>query len=304
MIYQKTISREIEIKGTGLHSGNEVRMLLKPAEADTGIVFNRTDVSESKPIRIAPDSVFSTVLCTTVGSGENTVSTVEHFLSAIRGLGIDNMSVEIDGPEVPILDGCAGEFVDTVKKTGLTRLGMPKKVVVIKKPVFVSDEGRWVGIVPSDAFRISYTIDFKNPAIGVQAKDISFTDGQYDREISRARTFGFLEELSWLRDNNLGKGGRLENAIIVGENGIVNEDGLRFPDEFVRHKILDSIGDLSMVGYPVIGHFVAFKSGHALNQKLVQELMSRPDSWEIVELTGQEETAGYPPFGKLNRLPA
>jgi UDP-3-O-[3-hydroxymyristoyl] N-acetylglucosamine deacetylase len=292
MHLQRTLKKEIICSSIGLHTGRKVNMHIKPAAADTGIVFVRLDLPGSRPIPARFDNVSDTTLATTLGSDGVTVATVEHILSAFSGMGVDNAVVALDSFEVPIMDGSALPFVSMLKDVGTHFQGKTKKLLVIKKPVSVKEGDSNAILLPADEFKISYEIDFKHIAIGRQSCSISFSDEKYEKEICAARTFGFLNEVEYMQAKGLALGGSLKNAIVLDNQKVLNKEGLRFPDEFVKHKILDAIGDLFLLGMPIIGHFVAYKSGHRLNNLLLRELMLKEDCWEIVNFFDKEETIG------------
>ncbi|MCP3057422.1 UDP-3-O-acyl-N-acetylglucosamine deacetylase [Myxococcus sp. K38C18041901] len=279
---QRTLSKTASLQGIGLHSGAKVTLTLRPAPAGHGIVFVRTDLPRPVSIPALAEYVVDTVLATTLGRDGVKVATVEHLMSAMAGMGIDNARVELDGPEVPIMDGSAAPFAALIQEAGVRELDAPKELLVIKKPVSVVDGDKQASLTPSRHFRISCTIDFEHPVIQGQAFDLDFSDRDFSREISRARTFCFLRDVEKLKSLGLARGGSLDNAIVVDEVSILNPEGLRFTDEFVRHKILDAIGDVSLFGRPVIGHLTAYKTGHALNHKLVRKVLSDPSCYEIV----------------------
>jgi UDP-3-O-[3-hydroxymyristoyl] N-acetylglucosamine deacetylase len=279
---QRTLSEPVRCQGVGLHSGAPVNLVLLPAPVNHGIVFVRTDMSRPVAIPALTEFVVDTSLATTLGKDGVKVSTVEHLMSALAGMGLDNVRVELDGPEVPIMDGSAAPFAALIAQAGLREQEEPRRLLVIKKPVTVVDGDKEASFSPASRFRISCTIDFKHPLIAGQSFDLEFSDRCFAREISRARTFGFLRDVEMLKKMGLARGGSMDNAIVVDELSILNPDGLRFPDEFVRHKILDAIGDISLFGRPVVGHLKAFKTGHALNQKLVKAVLADPSSYEIV----------------------
>ena len=279
---QRTLREPVSCQGVGLHSGKTVNLTIRPAAADQGIVFVRTDLPTPLAIPARAEHVVDTSLATTLGKGAVRVGTVEHLLAALTGLGVDNARIELDGPEVPIMDGSAAPFAYLLHSGGIRVLDAPKSFLVLRRPVSVVDGDKEAALVPSDRFRISCTIDFKHPLISDQSYEMDFSDRAFAREISRARTFGFLRDVERLKKMGLALGGSLENAIVVDEFSILNKDGLRFPDEFVRHKVLDAMGDVSLFGRPVIGHLKAFKTGHALNQKLVQSVLADPANFAIV----------------------
>lgn len=279
---QRTLGESVTCQGVGLHSGTPVTLTLRPAPADHGIVFVRTDLPRPVSIPALAEFVVDTALATSLGKDGVKVGTIEHLMSALAGLGIDNCRIEIDGPEVPIMDGSAAPFAYLIKSAGVRVQDEPKSFLVIKKAVSVFEGDKEATLLPANTFRVSCTIDFKHPLISDQSYEMEFSDRAFHREIVRARTFGFLRDVEMLKKIGLARGGSLENAIVVDEFSILNPDGLRFPDEFVRHKILDAVGDVSLFGRPVIGHLKAFKTGHALNHKLVQRVLSDASAFEIV----------------------
>lgn len=286
---QRTLSKEVGCTGIGLHSGEKVRINIKPAPCDTGIRFVRID-SEGQPmVKVCFDNVSDTTLATSIRCNGCKVATIEHLMASFYGLGIDNAVVELDGPEVPIMDGSSAPFVFLLKSAGIKEQRAPKKFIVIKKPLKVEDGTRSIHIYPKNELKITYTIDFQHPLLRNQEYELSFSGRDFVREISRARTFGFLRDVQTLKENGLAKGGSLDNAIVIDDFRIINEDGLRFKDEFVRHKILDFIGDLSVIGSPVIGHFVVKKSGHFLNQEMLKRLMKSRKHWKVLTFETAEE---------------
>jgi UDP-3-O-[3-hydroxymyristoyl] N-acetylglucosamine deacetylase len=305
MHLQRTLRKDIHCASIGLHTGRRVNMTIKPAPADTGIVFVRKDIPDAKPIVADFKSVCDTTLATTIGSDGVTVSTVEHLLSAFSGMGLDNAVIELDSFEVPIMDGSSRPFVNMLKQVGTRTQGRSKKMLVIKKPVSISQGDSNVMLLPSEEFKITYEIDFAHSAIGKQTYTMIFSDKNYEACICSARTFGFLKEVEFLQAKGLGLGGSLDNAIILDDTKIINKDGLRMPDEFVRHKILAAIGDLFLLGMPIIGHFVAYKSGHKLNNLLLRELMNNESSWEIMTEANRHQSDRFvsckiPPFTILD----
>jgi UDP-3-O-[3-hydroxymyristoyl] N-acetylglucosamine deacetylase len=282
MHFQRTLKKEVTCQSIGLHSGRKVKMTIKPAGVDEGIVFVRTDLAADNTIKADFENVRSTVLATTVGLNGASVSTVEHLLSAFCGMGVDNAIVEVDAPEIPIMDGSALPFVNMLKDVGTKTQGKCKKMLVVKKVVSVTDGEGTAMLLPAQGFKITYDIDFKHPLIGRQLHEMIFSDITYERDICAARTFGFLSDVEHLQAKGLALGGSLKNAIVLDEHRVINKDGLRSSDEFVKHKILDAIGDLSLLGMPIIGHFVASKSGHKLNNLLLKELMRHEDCWTII----------------------
>lgn len=283
MHLQRTINKEIYCNSTGLHSGRKVSMTIRPAQVDEGIVFIRKDIPSGYRIQADYNNVADTTLATTLGTNGASVSTVEHLLSAFSGMGVDNAIVEVNAPEVPIMDGSALPFVRMLKGVGTRTQGKYKKVLVVRQEVSVSDGVGTAMFLPAPEFKITYKIDFKHPIIGQQSHSMTFTDECYEREICPARTFGFLRDVEYLQARGLALGGSLGNAVVLDDERILNKEGLRFPDEFVKHKILDAIGDLALLGMPIIGHFVAYKSGHKLNNLLLKELMSQEENREIID---------------------
>ncbi len=279
---QRTLTEAISCQGVGLHTGAPVTLTLRPAPAHHGIVFVRTDTPRPVSIPALAEYVVDTSLATTLGKDGVKVGTVEHLLSALAGLGLDNVRVELDGPEVPVMDGSAEHFVQMVAGAGVRELEEKRSYLVIKKPVTVTEGDKEASLDPSRRFRVSCTIDFEHPLISSQSFEVDLCDRRFSGEISRARTFGFLRDVEKLKKLGLARGGSLDNAIVVDESSILNPDGLRFPDEFVRHKILDAIGDVSLFGRPVIGHLKVFKTGHSLNHKLVQKVLADPSCYELV----------------------
>lgn len=285
---QRTLSQPVTCQGVGLHSGKVVNLTLRPAPADHGIVFVRTDLERPVSIPALSEFVVDTAMATTLGRDGVKVGTVEHLMSALAGLGVDNVRVELDGPEVPVMDGSALHFAELIAGVGTRELDAPRGFLVIKKPVSVVDGDKEASLSPARHFRVSCTIDFKHPAISAQSFEVEVTERGFLRDICRARTFGFLRDVEMLKKHGLARGGSLENAIVMDEKAILNPEGLRFPDEFVRHKILDAIGDVSLFGRPVVGHLKAFKTGHALNHKLVQKVLADPSCFEVVQGRGLE----------------
>jgi len=282
MIKQRTINTVVHAKGVGLHSGDEAYLTFSPAPPNTGIIFRRTDLSPAVEIPALYWCVSDTTLCTSLQHNGANVATVEHLLSALAGLGIDNAYIDINGPEIPIMDGSAAPFVFLIQSAGICEQRVAKRFIRILQPVRVEDRGRFVQFTPWDGYRVSFTIDFDHPLFQNKPKkaefDFSFTS--YVKEVSRARTFGFLSDYEQLRARDLVKGGSLDNAVVVDEYRILNEDGLRFEDEFVKHKVLDAIGDLYLLGSSLIGAFDGYKAGHELNNKLLRKLMATETAWE------------------------
>ena len=281
---QRTLSSEVGCTGIGLHSGERVHITLKPAPVDTGIKFVRKDLPGSPVIEAKFENVIDTTLATTIGRNGCRVSTIEHLMAALFGLGIDNAVVELDGPEVPIMDGSAAPFVFLIKSAGIRDQEKPKNFIIVRKPFNVKNGNRSVEILPSKELKITYEISFDHPLLKSQAYELTFSSRNFTKEISKARTFGFLKDVETLKQNGLARGGSLDNAIVVDEFRVLNEDGLRYDDEFVRHKILDFLSDLSIVGAPIIGHFKVKKSGHFLNQYMLKKLMESKKHWKLVNL--------------------
>jgi UDP-3-O-[3-hydroxymyristoyl] N-acetylglucosamine deacetylase len=288
MIRQRTLKNVIRATGVGLHTGEKVYLTLRPAAPDTGIVFRRVDLEQPVDIRAHPDNVGDTRLSTSLEQNGARISTVEHLLSAFAGLGIDNAYVDVSAPEVPIMDGSAGPFVFLIQSAGVQEQSAPKRFIRITRRVTVKDGDKWACFEPFDGFKVSFSIDFDHPVFAERAKaaTVDFSSTSFVKEVSRARTFGFLRDIEMLRQANLALGGSMDNAIVVDDFRILNDDGLRYEDEFVKHKILDAIGDLYLLGHSLIGSFVGHKSGHALNNKLLKTLLAEATAWE--EVTFQE----------------
>jgi UDP-3-O-[3-hydroxymyristoyl] N-acetylglucosamine deacetylase len=289
MNLQRTLKKEINCFSVGLHTGRKVNMKIKPAPVDTGIIFVRKDLPDAEPIHANYNNVCDTMLATSLGTNGVTVSTVEHLLSAFSGMGVDNAIIELDSFEVPIMDGSALPFVNMLKEVGTHVQEKNKRLLIIKKPVSVNEGDANAVLLPAEEFKITYEIDFKHPFIGKQSYSMTFSDEKYEKEICAAQTFGFLKDLEFLQAKGLALGGSLKNVIVLDDKKIINKEGLRIPDVFVKHKILDAIGDLFLLGMPIIGHFMAYKSGHRLNNLLLKELMRKKDCWEIVSCINKEE---------------
>jgi len=285
MIKQRTLSNKIRATGVGLHTGKKINLTLNPAPVNSGILFKRTDL-EAGIIKASLNNVHDTRLSTTLSNDLAQISTVEHLLSALAGLGIDNSLVELDGPEVPIMDGSARPFVFMIQSAGIQEQNVPKKFIKIKKTIEVKQEEKWAKIEPFNGFKVAFTIDFNHPAFtkSTQSSEIDFSSISYLSQVSRARTFGFVKDIEILRKNNLALGGSVNNAIVIDDYKVINDEGVRFQDEFVKHKILDAIGDLYLLGHGLIGAFSAFKSGHHLNNLLLRELTNNCDAWEEVTI--------------------
>ena len=290
MLRQRTLKNVIRATGVGLHSGEKVYLTLRPAPVDAGIVFRRVDLDPVAEIPARADLVTETMLCTGLSRGGGKVMTVEHLMSALAGLGIDNAYVDLSAPEVPIMDGSAGPFVFLLQSAGIAEQQAPKRFIRIQRPVEVRDGDKVARFEPHEGFRIGFTVEFAHPAIpaSLSRAEVDFSTTSYVKEVSRARTFGFMHDLEFMRERNLGLGGSMDNAIVLDEFRVLNEDGLRYADEFVRHKILDAVGDLYLAGHPIIGAYEGFKSGHALNNTLVRALMAERSAWEEVSFQGDE----------------
>ncbi|MAL95959.1 MAG: UDP-3-O-[3-hydroxymyristoyl] N-acetylglucosamine deacetylase [Haliea sp.] len=284
MIRQRTLRNAIQATGIGLHTGDKVYLNLCPAPVNTGIVFRRTDLDPVVEIPARAENVVETTLSTTLCANGEKVSTVEHLMAAMAGLGIDNAYVDVSASEVPIMDGSAGPFVFLIQSAGIEEQAVAKKFIRIKRPLVVEDGDKRASFLPFDGFKVSFTIDFDHPVFRDRSPhaEVDFSTSSFVKQVSRARTFGFMHEIEYLRSRGLARGGSVDNAIVVDEYRILNQDGLRYDDEFVRHKILDAIGDLYLMGYSLIGEFRAYKSGHALNNAVVRSLIAQPDSWEMV----------------------
>jgi UDP-3-O-[3-hydroxymyristoyl] N-acetylglucosamine deacetylase len=284
MLKQRTLKNVIRATGVGLHSGEKVYLTLRPAAVETGIVFRRVDLDPAVEIPASGELVTETMLCTGLSRDGGNVMTVEHLMSAFAGLGIDNAYVDLSAPEVPIMDGSAGPFVFLLQSAGIVEQAAPKRFIRIKRPLEVRDGDKIARFEPYDGFKVGFTIQFDHPMIPstLSRAEVEFSTAAYIKEVSRARTFGFMRDLEFMRERNLGLGGSMDNAIVLDEFRVLNDDGLRYGDEFVRHKILDAIGDLYLAGHPILGAFEGFKSGHAVNNKLVRLLLAERSAWEEV----------------------
>jgi len=284
MVKQRTLKNVIRATGIGLHTGEKVFLTLRPAAVNTGIVFRRTDLPSPVEIPARPEYVGDTQLSTTLVKDGVRISTVEHLLSALAGLGIDNAYIDLNAPEVPIMDGSAGPFVFLVQSAGIEEQSAHKRFIRIKRTVIVEEGDKWVRFDPYDGFKVSFEIDFDHPVFKyrTQRATVDFSSVSFVKEVSRARTFGFLRDIEKLRAKNLALGGSLDNAVVVDDYRILNEDGLRYEDEFVKHKILDAVGDLYLLGSNLIGSFSGYKSGHALNNKLLRALLADRKAWERI----------------------
>jgi UDP-3-O-[3-hydroxymyristoyl] N-acetylglucosamine deacetylase len=302
MIKQRTLKNVIRATGVGLHTGDKVYLTLRPAAADTGIVFRRIDLPEPIEIRARPENVTDTRLSTTVESNGVRVSTIEHLMSAFAGLGIDNAYVDLTAAEVPIMDGSAGPFVFLIQSAGIAEQVAPKRFIRIKDKVEVREGDKWARFEPFDGFKVTFQIDFNHPTFRSARQEaiVDFSTTSFVKEISRARTFGFMAEVEALRAAGLARGGGLDNAVVLDDYRVLNDDGLRYEDEFVKHKVLDAIGDLYLLGHPLIGAFNAHKSGHALNNKLLQKLVAHQEAWELMTYQESEQA----PIAFVRSLPA
>jgi UDP-3-O-[3-hydroxymyristoyl] N-acetylglucosamine deacetylase len=282
MLKQRTLKSLVRATGVGLHSGAKVTMVLRPASIDTGIVFRRVDLDPPVDLPAQPHGVGDTRMASTLQQGEAKLSTIEHLMSALAGLGIDNIYVDVDAAELPIMDGSAAPFVFLLQSAGIEEQNAPKKFIRIKKTVRVEDGDKWAQLDPYEGFRLDFSIIFNHPAVDQTGRRVSvdFADNSYVREVARARTFGFMQDIEYMRDHGLALGGSLENAIVMDEYRVLNSDGLRYNDEFVKHKVLDAIGDLYVAGHPILGAFSAFKSGHGLNNKLLCAVLDDETAWE------------------------
>jgi len=302
MIKQRTLKNVIRATGVGLHTGEKVYLTLRPATSDTGIVFRRTDLPEPVEIRACPENVSDTRLSTTIESNGARVSTVEHLMSAFAGLGIDNAYVDLTAAEVPIMDGSAGPFVFLVQSAGIAEQSAPKRFMRIKKRIRVEDGDKWACFEPFEGFKVSFGIEFNHPTFrdSTQNASVDFSTTSFVKEVSRARTFGFMGDLEALRAAGLARGGGLDNAIVLDDFRVLNDDGLRYEDEFVKHKVLDAIGDLYLLGHPLIGAFSAHKSGHSLNNRLLRELIMHQEAWELITYNENDEA----PIAFIRTIPA
>ncbi len=299
MLRQRTLKNVIRATGVGLHSGEKVFLTLRPAPVDTGIVFRRVDLDPVVEVPASAELVTETTLCTGLSCGPAKIQTVEHLLSALAGLGIDNIYVELSAAEVPIMDGSSGPFVFLLQSAGIAEQEAPKRFIRIKRAVEVRDGDKVARFEPYDGFRLDFTVQFDHPAIPASQSRavVEFSTANYIQEVSRARTFGFMRDLEYMRERNLGLGGSMDNAIVLDEFRVLNDDGLRYADEFVRHKILDAVGDLYLAGHPVIGTYVGFKSGHALNNKLVRALLAERSAWDEVTFSQTDATPAPVAYG-------
>lgn len=284
MILQRTLATTIRAIGVGLHSGEKVELTLSPAPPDAGIVFRRVDLGPGVALKVGPDLVNDTRLSSTLVKDGVRVATIEHLMSAFAGLGIDNVVVDVTASEMPIMDGSAAPFIYLIQQAGVVEQKALKRFVRVKRKVEVAEGDKWVRLTPHEGYKVRLTIEFNHPAFkkSAQSVELDFAGTSYIKEVARARTFGFMHEVEYMRTNNLGQGGSMENAIVLDEYKVLNQGGLRYEDEFVRHKVLDAIGDLYILGNPLIASFEGFKSGHAMNNKLLRALLADPDNYELV----------------------
>ncbi len=291
MLKQRTLKKAISATGVGLHNGEKVTLTLRPAAPDTGIVFKRVDLPQTNEIVATPHAVHDTRMCSALEANGARVATVEHLMSALAGLGIDNVYIDVDASEIPIMDGSSGPFVFLLQQAGIAEQSAAKKFIRVKKPVEVIEGDKWVRFEPFHGFKIDFTINFNHPVFENSGNNvkIDFAADSYIKEISRARTFGFMHEVEYLRSNGLARGGSLDNAIVLDEYRVLNTDGLRYNDEFAKHKVLDAIGDLYMLGHPILGAFYAYKSGHALNNQLLRALLEDESAWEYTTFDKVED---------------
>lgn len=302
MIKQRTLKNVIRATGVGLHTGEKVYLTLRPAPVNTGVIFRRVDLEVPVEVPARPENVGDTRLSTTLETNGVKISTVEHLMSAFAGLGIDNVYVDLTAPEVPIMDGSAGPFVFLIQSAGIEEQTAPKRFIRIKKAITIEDGDKWARFDPLEGFKVSFTIDFNHPIFknSVQVASVDFSTTSFVKEVSRARTFGFMRDLEALREVGLARGGSLDNAIVMDAFHILNDDGLRYEDEFVKHKVLDAIGDLYLLGHPLIGAFSAHKSGHALNNRLLRAMVADQTAWELVSF---DDTAKAP-IAFMRTIPA
>jgi UDP-3-O-[3-hydroxymyristoyl] N-acetylglucosamine deacetylase len=303
MLKQRTLRNTVSATGVGLHTGEKVLLTLRPAAPDTGIVFHRVDLPEPVSIQAGPYAVKDTRLSSCLEHEGVRVATVEHLMSALAGLGIDNVHVDLTAAEVPIMDGSAAPFVFLIQSAGVEEQRSPKRFIRVRSPVEVRHGDKWARLEPFDGFRLDFSIDFRHPAFDVSGNEVrvDFSATSYVKEVSRARTFGFMHEVESMRSQGLALGGSLDNAIVMDEFRILNADGLRYDDEFVKHKVLDAIGDLYLLGHPLIGAFSAHKSGHALNNALLRRLLEDERAWEFATF---DEESRAPAFARLQLLAA
>ena len=296
-IKQKTVKRTIEFAGVALHSGAETSIRILPGDPDTGYRFRRTDIAGQPEVAASVHNIRDTMLATSLELNGTAIKTVEHLLSAMAGCGIDNAVIEVDGEEIPIMDGSAMPFVNGIDGVGLKDQEEPKRMLRILKEIEVMENGAGASLIPSEIFQVSFTIDFEHPVVGWQDLDFRYTPESFREEIAFARTFGFLKDVQMMMDKGLALGGSMENAVVVGDDKVLNPGGLRSPDEFVRHKVLDTLGDLSLLGIPIVGAYYGYKAGHRINRLLMQEVLAHPDHWDLVLV--EEKQDGLRQFSAL-----
>jgi UDP-3-O-[3-hydroxymyristoyl] N-acetylglucosamine deacetylase len=291
MLRQRTLKESIRTTGVGLHTGARVELTLRPAPVDAGIVFHRIDVPKPVTIPALAANVGDTRLSSTLAMSGTSISTVEHLMSALAGLGIDNLHIDVAGPELPIMDGSAGPFVFLLQSAGVVEQAKAKRYLRVRAPVEIRDGDKWARFDPHRGFKLDFTIDFPHPVFGTENRHVivDFAEHSYIKEVARARTFGFMQDVEALRAAGLALGGSLQNAVVLDETRVLNAEGLRYDNEFVKHKVLDAIGDLYLLGHPMIGQFTAFKPGHALNNALARALLARPDAFELVAFETHDE---------------
>lgn len=292
MIFQRTVQKVVKTTGVGLHSGDKVTLTIKPAPINSGIKLVRTDLEPAVVIPAIAEYVRETTMCTALVNDEGIrISTIEHLFSALAGLGIDNAIIEVNAPEIPIMDGSASPFVFLLQSAGVAQQSAAKKYLRIKQTVRVEDGDKWAELHPYNGFRVDFAIDFPHPEIArsQQHMIMDFSTSAFVKEISRARTFGFMRDIEYLRKNNLALGGSMENAVVLDEYKVLNPDGLRYEDEFVKHKILDAFGDLYVSGHAIVGEFKAYKTGHALNNQLVRAVLAKHDAWELIDFEQESD---------------
>ena len=288
-VRQKTVGGNIEFSGIALHTGNETSVRILPGDPDTGYRFRRTDIPGQPEVEASVHNIQDTVLATSLGFNGAAVKTVEHLLSAMAGCGVDNATIEVSGDEIPIMDGSAAPFVRGIEIVGLVDQEIPKRMLRILRKIEASENGANASLVPSDKFHVSFAIDFDHPVVGRQELDFEYSPESFRSEIAYARTFGFLKDVQMMVDRGLALGGSLDNAVVVGDDKVLNPGGLRCPVEFVRHKILDTIGDLSLLGIPILGSYSGYKAGHRINRLLMQEVLAHPDHWDLVLVEEKED---------------
>lgn len=293
MIHQCTLAAPILFSGIGVHSGKRINVVLRPAESGNGVVFHRTIENRVVSIKACSENVVDTRMATVLGCDGATVSTVEHLLAALYAFGIDNLHIDIDGSEVPVMDGSALFFSDQIRAVGVKKLRATRKYLTIRKPLHLISGEKRISVIPSRFFRVTFDIAFDHPCISLQNHCLKVTPESFSQEVAPARTFGFLQEYEYLKARNLAQGASLENTVVVGEKSILNPEGLRFQDEFVRHKILDIIGDFSLLGYPILGHIKAYKSGHQANQAMVKQILTSSDHWKLADFSQPDFSAAF-----------